>query len=156
MEPRIIGRVYFKTVSGARRGWRAQTGPCSRRRRKNDLEADAAAQEGGAWPRHLRREVPGGLAAWPLSMSLVAVCSGIWMRDDSSPTVIEGIIADGILRKKAGRKEEAEVSAITDHQLWNLCRVFTLNWQEFTDVKRQLGLNGASIVNYSEASEIPL
>ena len=61
--------------------------------------------------------MPGGLAAWPLSMSLVAVCSGIWMRDDSSLTVIEGITADGILRKKAGRKEEAEVSAITDHQL---------------------------------------
>lgn len=61
--------------------------------------------------------MPGGLAAWSLSTSLVAVCSGIWMRDDSSPTVIEGIIADGILRKRAGRNEEPEVSAITGRQL---------------------------------------
>ena len=38
-------------------------------------------EKGSAW---------GGLPAWPLSTSLVAVCSGIWLRDDGSTTVIEG------------------------------------------------------------------
>lgn len=102
--------------------------------------------------------MPGGLAAWSLSASLVAVCSSIWKRDDSSPTVIEGIIADGILQKKARRNEESEVSAITNHQNCKIFaeRLFTLNWQEFTDGERHWGSNIASMANYSGACEIPL
>lgn len=60
--------------------------------------------------------MPGGLAAWPLSAPSVAVFSGIGVRDDGSPSLTEGILADGTLRKRAGRNEEPEVSAVAGHQ----------------------------------------
>lgn len=104
LNPQIIGWVFFNTTSGARKGWRAKAGPAAGPGGRMSCRQMPQHGERVVWPHPLTREVPEGLAAaWSPSASLVAVCSGRWMRDDSSPTVIEGIIADGILRKS--RKE---------------------------------------------------